>query len=67
MTRFWAQTFPLGEPLDLALLEPGHGFIALHGPWGCGKRPTPQARMHAACDTAVILFHHIIPIRALPP
>jgi hypothetical protein len=23
--------------------------------------------MHAACDTAVILFHHIIPILALPP
>jgi hypothetical protein len=23
--------------------------------------------MHAACDTAVILFHHLIPILALPP
>jgi hypothetical protein len=58
---------PRGEPLDGALREPGHGVIALHGPWGCGQRPRPQARLHAAGDPAGSLVHPIMPRRALPP
>jgi hypothetical protein len=44
------EDIPLRDSLDLTFAEHMHGFIALNGPLGCGERPKPQPRIHAAFD-----------------
>ena len=60
------EDIPLGKSLELAFAEPRHRLIALDRPLGREERPTPSARGDAACDKAIIPFHHVMEVFALP-
>jgi hypothetical protein len=54
-----------GHPPKLPFAGHVHDFITLDGPLRCGKRATPQPRVHPAFHKPVVLFYRIIQILTL--
>ena len=60
LTEYLSEDIPLGESTELTFAKHVHGFIALNGPLGRGKRPKPRPRVHAVFHKPMVLLNGMV-------